>query len=56
MAKTIVFFNLADMHTHGLAKTSVQALQRKYQRYSFGNYIRKWRELLVFEDTSERSR
>ena len=35
MAKTIVFFNLADMHTHGLAKTSVQALQRKYQRYSF---------------------
>jgi hypothetical protein len=30
MAKTIVFYNLADMHEHGLAMTSVNGLQRKY--------------------------
>ncbi|MCL9780222.1 hypothetical protein M9194_02100 [Vibrio sp. S4M6] len=34
MAKTIVFFNLADMHEHGLAKTSVKALENKYPKYS----------------------
>ncbi|MBX3588481.1 MAG: hypothetical protein KF796_17770 [Ramlibacter sp.] len=35
MAKTIVFFNLADMHENGLARTSVRALRRKYPGYSF---------------------
>lgn len=35
MAKTVVFFNLADMHENGLAKTSVDSLRRKYPSYSF---------------------
>ena len=34
MAKTIVFFNLADMHDKGLVDSSVKALRRKYQSYS----------------------
>jgi hypothetical protein len=35
MGKTILFFNLADMHEHGLAKTSTQSLRRKYPGYSW---------------------
>ena len=34
MGKTIVFFNLADKHEHGLAHSSVLALRNKYPRYS----------------------
>jgi hypothetical protein len=33
LGKRIVFLNLADMHEHGLAKTSATALRLKYQRY-----------------------
>lgn len=35
MAKTIVFFNLADMHGAGLAQKSVNSLRKKYPSYSF---------------------
>jgi len=31
----IVFLNLADRHEHGLARTTVAALKRKYPRYSW---------------------
>jgi hypothetical protein len=34
MGKTIVFFNLADKHEHGLAHSSAMALRNKYPRYS----------------------
>lgn len=35
MGKKIVFLNLADMHEKGLAFTTVNALRKKYPRYSF---------------------